>query len=139
MNYFIDTNIFLRVLIKDDEKTFSGCIRFLELVREDKIKAFTSSLVLAEACWTLLSYCHFPKGRTVKALESILALKNLKIIDSFDPYLAIDFYSGKSVKFIDSLIASLIKSEKRKFVVISFDKDFDKLGVYRVEPKKIVG
>ncbi len=138
MDYFIDTNIFLRLLVEDEKKTFDDCFKFLELVREGKIKAFTSSIVLAEVCWTLLSYYQFSKEKTVKALRSILALKNLKITDNFDPRLAIELYEGESVKFIDSLIASLARSKDRKTVVVSFDKDFDKLNIKRIEPGKIV-
>jgi len=138
MGYFIDTNIFLRILIKDEEKTFNDCFKFLELVREGKIKAFTSSIVLAEICWTLLSYYQFSKEKTVKALKSILALKNLKIIDGFEPRLAVEFYAKKSVKFIDSLIVSLVKPKKEKIVIVSFDKDFDKLNIKRIEPGEII-
>lgn len=41
MRYFIDTNIFLRVL-KEDNKTFKDCFDFLDMIRDGKIKAFTS-------------------------------------------------------------------------------------------------
>ena len=138
MKYFIDTNIFLRLLVKDEEKTFNDCFKLLEHVREGKIKAFTSSIVLAEVCWTLLSYYQFPKEKTIKALKSILALKNLKISDNFEPQSAVELYAGKSVKFIDSLIVSLVKSKKEEITVVSFDKDFDKLNVRRVEPGEVV-
>ena len=51
--YFIDTNIFLRVFVKENEKAFKECLDILELVKNGKIKAFINNLVIAEVNWIL--------------------------------------------------------------------------------------
>jgi len=43
-------------------------------------------------------------------------------------------YSSKNVKFIDAMIASVDQIVSGSWVVVSYDKDFDKLGVKRAEP-----
>jgi predicted nucleic-acid-binding protein len=52
--YFIDTNIFVRTVVEDeDAKQLQESKAFLEMVRSGRIKAATSSLILAEMSWVL--------------------------------------------------------------------------------------
>lgn len=138
MIYFIDSNIFLRTLIKEDEKSFKECYQFLNLVQENKIKAFTSSLILAEINWVLESFYKFKKSEIIKALKSILNLKGLKIVDKTKPILAVEIFQNFNVKFIDALIASNLQVFKKQAIVISYDKDFDKMKIIRKQPKEII-
>jgi predicted nucleic acid-binding protein len=137
-NCFIDSNIFLRTLLRDEEKTFRDCVGFLNEVKKGKIKAFTSNLILAEINWTLLRFYKFPKEEIIKGLYSILKLKNLKFIDKFDSNLTIEIYKKFSIKFIDALIASNPQIYQKKAIVVSYDRDFDKIGIIRKEPKDLI-
>ncbi len=137
-SYFIDSNIFLRTLLRDEEETFKECLLVFKKIREGKINAFTSNLVFAEINWTLLRFYKFPREKVIQGLESILKLKNLKIMDRFNPNLAIEIYEKFPVKFIDALIASNPAIFQKEAIVVSYDKDFDKLKIIRVEPKKII-
>ncbi len=137
-NYFADTNIFLRVLLRDEERTFSDCLKFLNKIKEGEINAFTSNLVLAEINWILLRIYKLPKNEIIDGLVSILGLKNLKIRDKFEPRLAIEIYNNFPVKFIDALIASNPQIFQKKVIVVSYDRDFDKIGIKRKEPKEII-
>ncbi len=138
MKYFIDTNIFLRALTKDSHKQYQHCVQLLEVVREGKIKAYTANIVLAESSWTLLSFYKFPKKKVVQALKATANLKNLRIVDSYNLVYALNLYENNNVKFIDSLIASLEPVKEQNMAVVSYDKDFDKLGVERKEPLDIL-
>lgn len=138
MKYFIDTIIFLRTLIKEDKKTFNECYRFFETVKQGKIKAMTGNLVLAEAGWTLSSYYGFPKTKVVQALEGIINLGGLQIIDGYQPRVSLELYKAKQVKYIDTLIASIKGIQEKRLTVISYDEDFDKLGVLRKEPQEVI-
>ncbi len=137
-NYFIDTNIFLRALLGDEEKTLEDCLRLLRGIKNGKIKAVTSNLVLAEVNWMLLKFYKFSKEDVVRSLNSILSLRHLKINDDFNPILAVRLYKDYSIKFIDALIASNPEIFNKERTVVSYDKDFDKLGDLRVEPKEII-
>ncbi|MBU4299455.1 PIN domain-containing protein [Patescibacteria group bacterium] len=137
--YFIDTNIFLRVLVEEDKKTFKECFQILKAIKEGKIRAFTASLILAEANWVLGGFYNFPKSEITVALKSILSLKGLKIVDKYNFYSAISLYDNFSIKFIDALIASHHLIHDKKSIIISYDKDFDKIGeVTRKEPNEIL-
>jgi len=135
--YFIDTNIFLRVLLKDNEGFFKECSKVLNLIRNDEIQAFTSTLVLSEMEWVLRGFYKFEKQKVIEGLEGIIKLKNLKVIDKFNFQLALDIFRKNNVKFIDTLLASNLKIFKKEVTIISYDKDFDKIGVKRIEPASL--
>lgn len=138
MDIFIDTNIFLRVLVEEgNNKVFNDCFKLLEAVKFKKVTGYTSSIVLAEINWTLGSYYSFPKEEVIEALESIINLKNLRITDNFNIMDAIQTYKEKKVKFIDCLISSIPEIREKKIPVISYDRDFDKIGVKRLEPSRL--
>lgn len=138
MIYFVDSNIFLRTLIKEDEKSFGSCYRFLELVQKKRIKAFTSSLILVEINWVLRSFYKFKKPNIVEAVKSILNLKGLKITDRLNPALALEIFQSSNVKFVDALIASNSEIFKKEMIVVSYDRDFDKIEIIRKEPSAII-
>lgn len=138
MKYFIDTNIFLRILELDDKKAFSECSKFLKLVNNSEIVAYTSNFVLAEIAWVLESFYKESKLKIIKSVDGILKLNGLKISDEVNALVALDLFANKSVKYIDALIASNPEIQSKKMTVISYDKDFDKLGVKRLEPKDLI-
>lgn len=138
MKYFIDTNIFLRLLIKEDEKTYSQCYKLLSAIKTNQIKAVTSSITLAEIVWTLLSYYKFPKRKVVQAVKSILNLKELKIIDAYNQFVSLELFDKYTVKYIDTLIASVKEIADKKWIIVSYDRDFDKLAIERKEPHEIL-
>lgn len=133
--YFIDTNVFLRALIHDDEKTFADVISFLEHVKDNQFKAYTSSLVLAEVVWTLLSFYRLAKDDVLKSIDSIVSLRGLTFLADQDVLKALSLYKKHNVKYVDCLIRSSL-SDKKTWVVVSYDKDFDKLDVKRLEPSE---
>lgn len=137
-NYFIDTNIFLRTLLRDEEEKFRDCLEFLNKVKRGEIKVFTSILILAEINWTLLRFYKFPKEKVIEGLNSIIKLKNLKIINKFNANLAMETYEKFPIKFIDALISSNPQIYQKKVIVVSYDKDFDKIKIIRKEPKQIL-
>ena len=136
--YFVDTNVFLRTLIREDEKAFKDCRNFLTAIKNNKIDGITSNFVLTEIVWTLASYYNFPKKNIVRAIESIINLSGLKIVNGCDIKYALALYKKKSVKFVDALLASIEELKNKEWVIVSYDKDFDKLGVVRKEPDTLV-
>lgn len=137
MTYLIDTNIFLRTLINENEPIFQDCLNLLTKIKENKIKAITQGVVISEIIWTLSSFYKFPKPKVLQATNSIINLNGLKIIDNYNHNLALDLYSKHKVKYIDALIASNDNIQSGKWAILSYDKDFDKLGITRKQPNQI--
>lgn len=134
MIYFIDTNIFLRSLYKENTQTFLECTNFLKAVKENKVDACTGTVVLTEIVYTLRSYYRLDKEIIIKGLQSIVRLGSLKILDEYDHRLALQFFDKYSVKYIDALIASNKSIVSKKMTIVSYDRDFHKLPVLWKEP-----
>ncbi len=134
MIYFIDSNIFLRVLIQEDIQSFKICSNLLRQIESKKISVVTSDIVLAEIVWVLSSYYKRPRDEIVESIEMINNM-GMKTVNAFDRSIAIRLYGKYSVKYIDALIASIGPIYRKKWTIISYDKDFDKLGVRRKEPE----
>lgn len=138
MVYFIDANIFLRIIVKENEKSFDDCSNLLQSVLKGEIKAVSSNIILAEIVWVLNSYYKLSKDKIVEALKRINSIGGLKLVDKFDSNLALEYFAQKSVKYIDCLIVSITEIDNRKWTIVSYDRDFDKIGVLRKEPRDIV-
>lgn len=137
-SYFIDTNIFLRVIVKDNPRKVQDCERFFEQLALGKIQAVTSNLVLAELVWTGLSFYKLTKFQVINIIAGIIGIKGLTINDDGDIFTALDFYKNNSVKFVDALIASHQSLRNGKAAIVSYDTDFDKLGLKRIEPSALI-
>lgn len=135
--FFIDTNIFLRAFVHDLPKQSKECLKFLDKVSSGKYEAITSTLVLSEFAWTLRSYYHIEKEKVVLALQSLQGLHNLKMVDHQDMELGIELYASHSVKYIDALLASAPEIQNGEWIIVSYDKDFDRLHCGRLEPSQI--
>jgi predicted nucleic-acid-binding protein len=139
MRYFVDSNIFIRFFTKEkNTKVLKECSFLIDSIKKGKLKATTSHLVIAEVVWTLSSFYKAPKEDVVKVTQIIESLAGLRIEDKFVTGIAHRLFEEHSVKYIDALIASTPKIQSKAMSVVSYDKDFDKLGVIRKEPSQIV-
>lgn len=138
MKLLVDANVFLRVLVKEREEDFEACRRLLQAVKVKEVEALTAGLVLAEVVWTLSSYYRFPKEKVILGIRSILDLRGMRIVDRYDYRVALDLYRKHRVKYIDACIASIEEIAKRTWTIVSYDRDFDKLGVLRKEPSELL-
>lgn len=138
MTYLIDTNIFLRVLVKENEVSFGECKRVLELIKNGQLQAVVPSLVICEIVWTLSSLYKFPKQRVVEAVRSLMYLNGLKVIFDYDQLLALELFEIHNTKYIDCCLAAVPGVQSKEWTVLSYDLDFDKLKVGRQAPKEVI-
>lgn len=119
----------------DEPRHFKECVRFFAFIRDKNPNIVTSSLVLAEIQWTLTKFYKLSKIESIKALYGVMGLKNIKIVDNHDVLSAIKIYQNHSVKFVDAMIATNAEV-KSGAIIVSYDKDFDKIGIKRIEPSE---
>lgn len=135
--YFLDTNIFMRVLVRADDQSFKECSRLLNKVKQGDIQTVTSSLVLAEVSFVLKSFYKFSKPEIIEALESILSLKNLVIQDGYDSRIALTLFEKHNVKFVDTLLAAHTLVADGRAIMVSYDREFSRLPCRWVVPSKV--
>jgi len=128
--YLIDTCIFLEILL--DQKRASDCEKLIEKIRKGSIKGFLSSFSL-HSIEVILS--RFRKISALEMfLEDILTLTNLEIIytNIIDELKAVKLMPTLNLDIDDSIQYYIAKTKSLK--LISFDEDFDKTDIERIEP-----
>jgi predicted nucleic acid-binding protein len=130
---FIDTNIFLRYLTRDDPAKYEKCRELFKKTIEGKISTATSGIVIAELIWTLLSYYKVPKADIVEKVSIIISTENLYIPDKDVITDALILFGRKNIDYIDAYNAVFMKRYGFE-EIYSYDKDFDAVeGIKRVE------
>ena len=121
---FIDTNIFLRYLTKDDPSKYVKCREIFKKAIEGKVELATSGIVIAELIWTLLSYYRVQKADVIEKISIIVSTDNLYIPDKDVITDALVLYSRKNIDYIDAYNAIFMKRYGFE-EIYSYDEDFD--------------
>ena len=124
---FLDTNVLLRYLTRDDEEKAQRVERGDEAV-------VTSPMVVFETIFTLQRYYRLPKERIRERVGDLLSLRSLHVPDKQVCQRALDLYVRHNVSFADAYNAASMH-QRQMTEIYSWDTDFDKLpGITRVEP-----
>jgi predicted nucleic acid-binding protein len=133
-NKFVDTNVFLRYLTKDDPSKYERCRAMFKRALEGEITIATSGLVIAELIWTLLSYYKVPKAEVIEKVSVILGTENLLISDKDVLADALVLYARRNIDFIDAYNAVFMKYQGLR-EIYSYDEDFETIeDIERKEP-----
>jgi predicted nucleic acid-binding protein len=131
---FVDTNIFLRYLTKDDLSRYEKCREMFKRAMKGEIAIITSGMVIAELVWTLLSYYKVPKAEVVEKITVIVGTKNLSIPDKQVVADALVLYARKNIDFIDAYNAIFMRYHGLRDIY-SYDEDFELIeDLQRREP-----
>ena len=133
---FLDANIILRYLTRDDPKKAENCYELFQKVKRGEIELTTCEAVIAEVIYVLSSHSlyNLPRDEICSLLLPIINLYGLKLPQKRLYVRALDIYASKNIDFEDA--SSVAHMEKRQIKEIySYDSDFDKLEeLRRLEP-----
>jgi predicted nucleic-acid-binding protein len=135
----LDTNIFIRIFVGDIEEQMVECVRLLELLEEEgkKVKVYIPQTVVLEIGWVLGGkYYKFSRQKIAKALTSLNS-DDIISADKLDFNKGIELFEKYKVKLGDAMIAASDVVQKEKAIIVSYDRDFDKIkGVKKMTPKE---
>jgi predicted nucleic acid-binding protein len=133
---FLDTNILLRFLTRDDERKARCTLELLMRVERGEEKVITSPLVIFETVYTLQSFYKVPRQTIKEQVLAIISMRSLQLPDKNIFYQAFNFYVTKNISFADAYNAAYMLAEGISNIY-SWDKDFDKIeGIGRLEPEE---
>jgi len=131
---FIDTNILLRYLTKDDPVQYPRCRNLFKKAQNGEMLLVTSTLVIAELIWTLASHYQVSKEQIIEKTSIIIGSDAVQIHDKEIIAEALVIYARKNVDYIDAYNAVLLRHLNLK-EIYSYDRDFDRIeGIDRLEP-----
>jgi predicted nucleic acid-binding protein len=133
---FIDTNVFVRFLTRDDPQKADACAALLIRIRDGAEDAMTTEAVVAEVFYVLTGRVYATSSvKVAENLRVVLSLRGLRIegkqailgaLDVIETYPTLDFE--------DALIVSRMNGAGIS-ELYSFDRDFDRVpGITRLEP-----
>lgn len=135
---FLDTNVILRFLTKDDEEKAQASFELFRRVSLGEEELFTCEAIVAEVVFVLVSR-RGPYRLTHEEIRDrlvpILTLRGLRLPQKRIYLAALDLFASAS--FLDFEDALAIAHMQRQGIgeIVSYDRDFDRIsGVQRVEP-----
>jgi predicted nucleic acid-binding protein len=137
---FLDTNIFLRYLTRDDETKAEACKQLFERLDRGEEQATTSESVVAEVVYVLSARTGAGYGLSASEvagrLKPLLSLSGLKLEKKQTFYRALDVYSANAfLDFEDALSVAHIERHGLSDIT-GYDTDFDRVaGMSRQEPR----
>jgi len=118
---FVDTNYFLRFLLKDVELQHRLAKELFLQGAEGKVSLFTSVIVIFEIYWVLTSFYEKEKEKVLKILEKIFDLEFVKIENKKLLKEALAIYKRANLELEDCYNLALMEKMEIKELK-SFDK-----------------
>lgn len=129
----IDTNVLVRLLVRDDERQFSAVQRLLKHAAERNEPVFISLVAMVETEWVLRSRCKIKRAQIMEAFTALLESDDIQFEDEQALEQALHFWGAFSVSFTDCVLAARSRSAGCQQLV-TFDIDAAKLpGVVRLD------
>lgn len=134
MPFFLDTNVILRHLLRDDEQKATASKELLARIERGQAKARTSDIVIAEVVFVLERTYRVPKEEIRDHLVPIILFPGLMLPKKRLFLRVFELYIGKNISFADAYNAALM--EKLKITdIASYDPHFDRIErIRRFEP-----
>ncbi len=133
---FVDANVFLRYLTRDDVAKAARVKDLLERAERGEVELLTSESVISELVFVLSSprLYNLTRERIRTLLIPLVSLKGLKLPNRTLFLRALDLYAATPMDFVDAL--AIAHMEARKMTEIySYDGHFNGVsGIRRLEP-----
>jgi predicted nucleic-acid-binding protein len=123
----IDTNILVRILVKDDVRQGKKALDFIK----NTPQVFIGSLVLVETIWVLEACYKVEKAELITMLEALFRVKQFVIQHIDASLIALKEFTLTVVDFSDCLIAAVAQARGCELTV-TFDKKAARLGCFEL-------
>lgn len=128
----IDTNIIVRLAVKDDDKQKEACLKLLEKAKNKELSLYILPVAVLETVWILEKYYKLPKKEVRDFVEALLNTPEI-ICDMENVFKqAISVYEEKNIKFADAVMGYW-GLEKGISEVFTYDeRDFQRIEGLKV-------
>ncbi len=123
--HFLDTNVILRFLLKDNPDLFQKAKNYFQKAKQNKLALVVVPQVVFEVNYVLAGVYSFAKTKRVKVIKQIVSAAALRVERREILLKALDKYKECNIDLVDIYLWCLARQEKGE--VVSFDEDFKKL------------
>ena len=129
----LDTNILVRFVTGEPIHQAKEVAALIGAAESGKVRLAVLPMVLAETVFVLTGFYEHPKLKVAAALAHLLDSPGFQSDEQARMLLALKLFGAGRMDFVDCYLAAASIRDGR--VVVSFDKDYDKLhGVIRKRP-----
>ena len=124
-SYVFDTNVLLRYFLEDLEIHYTKAVEVVREIEDEKAIGRLSIVVVAETIWTFGSVYKLDRNIILEQLLQLIALKNMRIIETKKNILieVLKKMIKNKFDFVDNYLSEISTKEE----IFSFDKDFKRL------------
>jgi predicted nucleic acid-binding protein len=133
---FVDTNIFLRYLTRDDPEKARACLELFQRSARGEVTLFTTETIIAEIVYVLSSPRLYNLSREDirQRLMPLLTLSGLRMPNRAVVLRALELYEDQPVDFEDALAVAHMEQQGID-AILSYDHDFERFPqISRIEP-----
>jgi uncharacterized protein len=131
---FVDTNVLLRYLTRDDDLRSPGAYAVLKRAEIGEERLVFSPIVVFESAFTLRSRYRLARAEISEILSGILQLPNVELPGKEVFLRAFDIYREVNISFGDAYNVAFMEAHRLN-EVYSWDAHYDRIaGVTRIEP-----
>lgn len=125
----IDTNIFLRYLMHDDENKYRQTQELFERVTNGREEVMTTAVVVHELCYVLtasgMNFYNLPHKAVRDRVYPLLDLESVRLKDKAVCLTALDIFSeSEKLDYADALAIAYVRAGEAEGVY-SYDAQFD--------------
>lgn len=121
---FLDTNLFLRFFLRDNEAQYQNVYRLFSKIEEGRFKPYTSSIVFLELNYVARSIYKLSIDEVLDYLGAIKKMRGITVIEKTDASKAVSLYRKYKIKLGDCFITVQLP---KGAMLISYDEDFKKI------------
>jgi predicted nucleic-acid-binding protein len=103
----LDTNILLRIFVRDDAQQAKSADAFLARHCTAREPGFVNHIVLCELTWTLEKYYRLSRAEIAEAVDRVLDSADLKVQDRDVVTRALAVFRASKAQFADALIGEI--------------------------------
>lgn len=131
---FLDTNVLIRYLTRDDEDKAERALTVLLNVEGGGESVATSPMVIFETVFVLEKGYNTARETIRERMEALISLRGLRLHNKHIYLRALNIYVEHPISFADAYNAAFMRAN-RIAEIYTWDTDFDRLdGIRRVEP-----
>ncbi|PIY68906.1 hypothetical protein COY90_03385 [Candidatus Roizmanbacteria bacterium CG_4_10_14_0_8_um_filter_39_9] len=123
-SYFIDTNVILRFLLRDNEGCYKKAVGYFGDAKAGNIQLHLIPEVIFEIDYVLRGVYSIPKQEIVEICLKLVKSPLLKINDRSVLIQALEMYKTMNIDLFDIYLHYFALNKKS--TVLSFDRDFEK-------------
>jgi len=125
----LDTNVLVRFLAQDEPAQSALAANFIETHCTDETPCFIGHIVLCELAWVLESNYHQTRDEIAYAIEELLHVGQLAVLDPEVVRAALNDYKRSNVDFPDHLLAR-VNVSKGCETTVTFDRKASKYAAF---------